>query len=110
MMQRVPYMVVVPGMDKGKIIDTYGGQVDMLPTLEHLLALTLKTTFRSAKTCCHLSTSKSQPSAPAITLSLQNTLASTDGPTTPRPVRKLPIQTKPSRKSWMRFVMPPILS
>ena len=42
MMQRVPYMVVVPGMDKGKIIDTYGGQVDMLPTLEHLLGIDSK--------------------------------------------------------------------
>ncbi|WP_061604546.1 LTA synthase family protein [Streptococcus parasanguinis] len=37
MLQRVPYMVVVPGMDKGGIIDTYGGEIDMLPTLEHLL-------------------------------------------------------------------------
>nr|WP_306552681.1 LTA synthase family protein [Streptococcus gordonii] len=42
MMQRVPYMVVIPGMDKGKIIDTYGGQVDMLPTLEHLLGIDSK--------------------------------------------------------------------
>ena len=42
MMQRVPYMVVVPGMDKGKIIDTYAGQVDMLPTLEHLLGIDSK--------------------------------------------------------------------
>ena len=42
MMQRVPYMVVVPDMDKGKIIDTYGGQVDMLPTLEHLLGIDSK--------------------------------------------------------------------
>ena len=37
MLQRVPYMVVVPGMDKGGIINTYGGEIDMLPTLEHLL-------------------------------------------------------------------------
>jgi len=42
MMQRVPYMVVIPGMDKGKIIDTYGGQIDMLPTLEHLLGIDSK--------------------------------------------------------------------
>ena len=42
MMQRVPYMVVVPGMDKGQIIDTYAGQVDMLPTLEHLLGIDSK--------------------------------------------------------------------
>lgn len=39
MLQRVPYMVVVPGMDKGKIIDTYGGEIDALPTLEHLLGI-----------------------------------------------------------------------
>ena len=39
MLPRVPYMVVVPGMDKGGIIDTYGGEIDMLPTLEHLLGI-----------------------------------------------------------------------
>ena len=35
MLQRVPYMVVIPGMDKGGIIDTCGGEIDMLPTVEH---------------------------------------------------------------------------
>lgn len=39
MLQRVPYMIVIPGMDKGRIIDTYGGEIDMLPTLEHLLGI-----------------------------------------------------------------------
>lgn len=39
MLQRVPYLVVIPGMDKGGIIDTYGGEIDMLPTLEHLLGI-----------------------------------------------------------------------
>ncbi|MBS5354935.1 MAG: LTA synthase family protein [Streptococcus parasanguinis] len=39
MLQRVPYMVVIPGMDEGRIIDTYGGEIDMLPTLEHLLGI-----------------------------------------------------------------------
>lgn len=39
MLQRVPYMVVIPSMDKGGIIDTYGGEIDMLPTLEHLLGI-----------------------------------------------------------------------
>lgn len=39
MLQRVPYMVVIPGMEKGRIIDTYGGEIDMLPTLEHLLGI-----------------------------------------------------------------------
>ena len=37
--QRVPYMIHIPGMNKGKIIDTYGGQVDALPTLLHLLGV-----------------------------------------------------------------------
>ena len=32
-------MVVIPGMDKGGIIDTFGGEIDMLPTLEHLLGI-----------------------------------------------------------------------
>ena len=39
MMQRVPYMIVVPGMTNGGIIDTFGGQIDTLPTLEHLLGI-----------------------------------------------------------------------
>ena len=39
MLQRVPYMVVIPGLDKGGIINTYGGEIDMLPTLEHLLGI-----------------------------------------------------------------------
>lgn len=42
MLQRVPYMVVIPGMDKGKVIETYGGEIDMLPTLEHLLGIDSK--------------------------------------------------------------------
>ena len=42
MLQRVPYMVVIPGMTKGKVINTYGGQVDLLPTLEHLLGIDSK--------------------------------------------------------------------
>ncbi|MDZ5567720.1 LTA synthase family protein [Enterococcus cecorum] len=37
--QRVPYMIHIPGMNKGKIIDNYGGQVDALPTLLHLLGV-----------------------------------------------------------------------
>lgn len=39
MLQRVPYMVVIPGMTSGTIIDTYGGEIDALPTLEHLLGI-----------------------------------------------------------------------
>ncbi len=38
-MQRVPYMVHVPGQDKGGINHTYGGEVDALPTLLHLLGV-----------------------------------------------------------------------
>ena len=39
MLQRVPFMVVIPGYEKGQIINTYGGQIDILPTLEHLLGI-----------------------------------------------------------------------
>ena len=39
MLQRVPYMIVIPGMTNGGIIDTYGGEIDALPTLEHLLGI-----------------------------------------------------------------------
>lgn len=39
MLQRVPYIIVVPGMDKGGIIETFGGEIDALPTLEHLLGI-----------------------------------------------------------------------
>ena len=39
MLQRVPYMIHVPGTDKGFISNTYGGEVDALPTLLHLLGI-----------------------------------------------------------------------
>lgn len=39
MLQRVPYMIHIPGMDKGFISDTFGGQVDHLPTLLSLLGI-----------------------------------------------------------------------
>lgn len=42
MLQRVPYMIVVPGTNKGRIIDTFGGEIDALPTLEHLLGIDAK--------------------------------------------------------------------
>ncbi|MGT2845833.1 LTA synthase family protein [Streptococcus massiliensis] len=42
MMQRIPYMVVVPGMTTGHINNTFGGEIDMLPTLEHLLGIDTK--------------------------------------------------------------------
>ncbi|GCF95737.1 alkaline phosphatase [Enterococcus florum] len=38
-MQRVPYMIHLPGQDKGGINHTYGGEVDSLPTLLHLLGI-----------------------------------------------------------------------
>jgi lipoteichoic acid synthase len=39
MLQRVPYMIVVPGMDKGYVSHTFGGELDNLPTLLHLLGI-----------------------------------------------------------------------
>lgn len=39
MLQRVPFMVNVPGQTNGGINHTYGGQVDALPTLLHLLGV-----------------------------------------------------------------------
>lgn len=41
-MQRVPFMIHVPGQDDGGINHTYGGQVDALPTLLHLLGIDTK--------------------------------------------------------------------
>lgn len=38
-LQRVPLMYHIPGQTKGKVSHTYGGQVDMLPTLLHLLGI-----------------------------------------------------------------------
>ncbi|MBP2100045.1 LTA synthase family protein [Enterococcus rivorum] len=41
-LQRVPYMIHIPGQTKGGINHTYGGQVDALPTLLHLLGVDTK--------------------------------------------------------------------
>ncbi|MGC6767872.1 LTA synthase family protein [Enterococcus sp. LJL128] len=41
-LQRVPYMIHVPGQENGGINHTYGGQVDALPTLMHLLGVDTK--------------------------------------------------------------------
>lgn len=38
-MQRVPLMFHIPGYESGDIKETYGGQVDYLPTLLHLLGV-----------------------------------------------------------------------
>ncbi|MFC3932437.1 LTA synthase family protein [Streptococcus dentapri] len=39
MVQRVPYMINIPGYTNGFIDDTYGGEIDALPTLLHLLGI-----------------------------------------------------------------------
>ncbi|TWT10456.1 LTA synthase family protein [Streptococcus sp. sy004] len=39
MLQRVPYMIHIPGMDKGFVSSTFGGEVDALPTLLHVLGI-----------------------------------------------------------------------
>ncbi|MFV0559471.1 MAG: LTA synthase family protein [Enterococcus sp.] len=38
-LQRVPYMIHIPGQTNGGVNHTYGGQVDALPTLLHLLGV-----------------------------------------------------------------------
>lgn len=41
-LQRVPFMIHIPGTTDGKIIDTYGGEIDVLPTLLHLVGIDTK--------------------------------------------------------------------
>jgi len=41
-LQRVPMMFNMPGYKKGKIEHTYGGEVDVLPTLLHLMGINSK--------------------------------------------------------------------
>lgn len=41
-LQRVPFMIHIPGATSGGINHTYGGQVDALPTLLHLLGVDSK--------------------------------------------------------------------
>ncbi|UJF15468.1 LTA synthase family protein [Jeotgalibaca sp. MA1X17-3] len=43
MLQRVPMIIHIPGLGNGSIQDTYGGQVDALPTLMHLLGIQTET-------------------------------------------------------------------
>ncbi|KAB7708772.1 sulfatase-like hydrolase/transferase [Bacillus aerolatus] len=40
-LQKVPFMIHIPGV-KGKVIDSVGGQVDVRPTLLHLLGINTK--------------------------------------------------------------------
>ncbi|EHI69916.1 LTA synthase family protein [Streptococcus ictaluri] len=39
MLQRVPYMIHIPGFKNGGIKDTFGGEIDSLPTLLHILGI-----------------------------------------------------------------------
>lgn len=39
MLQRVPYMIHIPGYTGGGIKDTFGGEIDALPTLLHILGV-----------------------------------------------------------------------
>lgn len=41
-MQRVPFMIDIPGSRLGHIDHTYGGEIDVMPTLEHLLGISTK--------------------------------------------------------------------
>lgn len=38
-LQRVPFMIHIPGYKNGKILKQYGGEIDVLPTLLHLLGI-----------------------------------------------------------------------
>lgn len=38
-MQRVPFMIHIPGNKNGGIQQQYGGEIDVLPTIEHLLGI-----------------------------------------------------------------------
>ncbi|EHJ57607.1 hypothetical protein HMPREF9318_00206 [Streptococcus urinalis FB127-CNA-2] len=42
MLQRVPFMIHIPGNTQGHISQTYGGEVDALPTILHLLGIDTK--------------------------------------------------------------------
>lgn len=41
-MQRVPFMVHIPGVQSGGVQTQYGGEIDVLPTLLHLLGISSK--------------------------------------------------------------------
>jgi len=41
-LQRVPFMINIPGSTGGKIESTYGGEIDVLPTILHLLGISSK--------------------------------------------------------------------
>lgn len=41
-LQRVPFMIHVPGMKNGTINHQYGGEIDVAPTIEHLLGISTR--------------------------------------------------------------------
>ncbi|MDR2661326.1 MAG: LTA synthase family protein [Lactobacillaceae bacterium] len=41
-MQRVPFIINMPGYEKGYVNHTFGGEIDVMPTLEHLLGVKTK--------------------------------------------------------------------
>lgn len=41
-LQRVPLMFNIPGIKNGHVSHTYGGEIDVLPTLMHLLGINTK--------------------------------------------------------------------
>lgn len=41
-MQRVPFMIHIPGVKTGSVQQQYAGEVDVLPTIEHLLGIKTK--------------------------------------------------------------------
>ncbi|WGN89663.1 LTA synthase family protein [Ligilactobacillus faecis] len=41
-LQRVPFMVHIPGQENGRISEQYGGEIDVMPTLLHLLGIDSK--------------------------------------------------------------------
>ncbi|MDF7627639.1 LTA synthase family protein [Lactobacillaceae bacterium L1_55_11] len=41
-LQRTPLMIHIPGYQDGHIDHTYGGEIDVMPTLEHLLGISTK--------------------------------------------------------------------
>lgn len=42
MLQRTPFMINIPGHTDGHIVTTYSGEIDVMPTLEHLLGINTK--------------------------------------------------------------------
>ena len=42
MMQRTPFMIDIPGQTSGHISDGFIGEIDVMPTLEHLLGISTK--------------------------------------------------------------------